>query len=123
MMKVLQDIRQIGYRIAGSRSERGCSQEDVALSVGISRNTYGDIERGARNMKVSTLCAILQFLEVRPDEILLADEEAEKEADAAGQLAACMEGLTPYEQSRLLEAARLMRLGLIQARGEGKHTS
>ena len=116
-VRPIRESGQIGYALAAKRTERGCTQEEAANAIGISRNAYGDIERGKTDLKVSTLCSILRFLEASPDEILLSPSASpDRNASVKEQLVSCLDDLTPYEQSRFLETVKLLHLGLLQAR-------
>jgi transcriptional regulator with XRE-family HTH domain len=52
------------------RQAKGLTQEDVAEKLGISASTYGDIERGDRDPKLSKLQKIADILEIGLTELL-----------------------------------------------------
>jgi transcriptional regulator with XRE-family HTH domain len=63
------------------RQERGLSQEEAALSVGIDRAYYSQIERAENSATVKTIAKVAEALGVRPSELfsraerILGDEE------------------------------------------------
>ena len=57
-------LDQLGERLKYFRKLKGFSNyEHFAYDLGISRSQYGKYEKGG-NIKFSTLCKILQFLDV-----------------------------------------------------------
>jgi transcriptional regulator with XRE-family HTH domain len=57
-------LDQLGERLKYYRKLKGFSNyEHFAYDLGISRSQYGKYEKGG-NMKFSTLCKILDFLDV-----------------------------------------------------------
>jgi transcriptional regulator with XRE-family HTH domain len=52
------------------RQAKGLTQEDVAEKLGMSASTYGDIERGDRDPKLSKLQKIADMLEISLIELL-----------------------------------------------------
>ena len=69
------DPIQIGTRLLKFRSALRLSQFDVAEAAKISLRTYADIERGESNMRVGTLIAICNALNIRPNDVLLEDPD------------------------------------------------
>lgn len=59
-----------GDKIRGIRFLKGLSQENMAEMLNISRNAYGDIERGKTDISDSRLQQIAEKLEVTPADIL-----------------------------------------------------
>jgi len=69
-MEKLEKIRlmQLGNRLKHYRKLRGYSNyEHLAFDAGISRSQYGKYENGG-NIKYSTLCKILNHLDVTLEE-------------------------------------------------------
>lgn len=54
-MDVLELNVQIGRHLKRLREERGWSQRELGLVVGVSRTYVGDIERGERNPTIRCL--------------------------------------------------------------------
>lgn len=62
----------LGAAIKGLRSEKGLSQEALAVDSGVERAYLSGIERGRQNSTVVTLMRIAQALDVKLGAILLA---------------------------------------------------
>lgn len=61
-------LKQLGHRLRFYRKEKGYSNyEHLAYDLGISRSQYGKYENGG-NIKFSTLCKILDHLDVSLEE-------------------------------------------------------
>jgi transcriptional regulator with XRE-family HTH domain len=58
------------------RQTKGFTQEDVAEQLGMSPNAYGDIERGASDVKLSKLQKISDILGINLAELLDANDKA-----------------------------------------------
>ena len=122
MVIELKDNFSCGGRIRELRTERGLSQEDVALSAGITPAYLGQVERGQKNPTVLTIervCGALNvslasfFSEAVPD--IAAADDAEKQI--LGQLGM----LTQEEKSIVLQAIKAMmqlRSAALQKRKE-----
>ncbi len=52
------------------RSERGVSQEAVALEAGLNRGYYSGVERGVRNVSLTNITKIADALGVPASEVL-----------------------------------------------------
>ena len=61
---------KFGKIVKQLRKQRGLSQEKLAAQAGIHRNFWGSIERGERDVSLSSLLKIAQALEIRPSELL-----------------------------------------------------
>jgi transcriptional regulator with XRE-family HTH domain len=65
---VQQDLqnfqRRLGLRIRELRKRRGWSQEEFAHACGLDRSYMGSVERGERNVTLSSLRAIAKGLDV-----------------------------------------------------------
>jgi transcriptional regulator with XRE-family HTH domain len=60
----------LGRNIRRLRSEKGMSQEELALETGMKRSYVSDMERGTRNPSVKALARLAKALRIEP-EILL----------------------------------------------------
>ena len=59
----------LSTRICNLRNERGLSQADVAKSLGISRPSYIDIEKGKKELTLSQLQILASLLRISPEEL------------------------------------------------------
>lgn len=59
-----------GKRLKELRLKRGLSQEALAERAGIHRNYLGGIERGERNVSLSSILKIAAALKVKPTKLL-----------------------------------------------------
>ncbi len=70
-------LKVIGKNVKLLRESRGYSQGDLAQVSGLQRGYIGDIERGSRNLTISSLSQIADALGVHPG-ILLFDQAFQK---------------------------------------------
>lgn len=56
--------KNLGQRVRKLRENRGLSQESFAHASGLGRSFAGSIERGERDIRISTLCKIANFFEI-----------------------------------------------------------
>jgi len=56
--------RRFGRQIRKLRSERGWSQEDLALRSGLDRSYIGGVERGERNISLVNIGKVAKALNV-----------------------------------------------------------
>lgn len=75
-MQLLEEInpRTLGLRIAEARKARGQTQEEVALHLGCSRQTYIAIEKGERQAKPDEITQLANFLGRRVHDLVRAGE-------------------------------------------------
>jgi transcriptional regulator with XRE-family HTH domain len=59
-----------GRRLASLRAERGLTQEQLAHEAGLHRTVVGYIERGQRDVGISTVWLLAEALGVAPSEML-----------------------------------------------------
>ena len=56
-------LSELGNRIREARKLLGWSQEELALRADLDRSYVGGIERGSRNITISTLCQVAKALD------------------------------------------------------------
>lgn len=61
---------RLGEAVRNRRKARKCSQEDFADHIDMNRGYYGEIERGKKDLRASTLQRISEGLEVSMWEIV-----------------------------------------------------
>ena len=66
----------VNEKIRLVRQAKGLTQEAVAEKLGMSVTTYGDIERGDKDLKLSRLQEIANALEIKPSELLDLNDKA-----------------------------------------------
>ncbi len=57
-------LKKIGSRIQNERLRKGITAERLAYEMGISKGNLSEIERGLRDVRISTLELIAEGLEV-----------------------------------------------------------
>jgi transcriptional regulator with XRE-family HTH domain len=62
--EVIKFCREFGKQLALLRKQRGCTQEELAHSIGLHRTYIGFIEQGKRNPTVGTMHKIAQALQL-----------------------------------------------------------
>lgn len=60
-----------GNRLRELRQQRGWSQEEFALCVGLDRSYVGGVERGERNVSLENICLLAQALEIPVADLFL----------------------------------------------------
>lgn len=63
-------LASFGTRIKQARTERGWTQEDLAGETGLAVVQISRIERGAREIRLTTLLRLATALETSPNELL-----------------------------------------------------
>jgi transcriptional regulator with XRE-family HTH domain len=56
--------KNLGKRVRQLRQKRGLSQEGFAHASGLGRSFAGSIERGERDIRITTLCKLANFFGV-----------------------------------------------------------
>ena len=68
MLSKMQDPvkvrKKLGSRVRELRRERGWSQEDFAHRAGLGRSFAGAIERGEKDIRITTLCKLAHIFGV-----------------------------------------------------------
>jgi transcriptional regulator with XRE-family HTH domain len=72
MKDTLEDrlYRELGKLVRAAREKGGMSQEALAASVGLTRSSIANLERGRQKIQIHTLYAIAAALGKRPEDIL-----------------------------------------------------
>lgn len=104
----VQDLqRSIGDRIRRLRQKKGWSQEEFAALCGLHRTYMGHIERGEKNLSLSTMIRISDGLGIAPTELFRLTPKGAKDY---GALQARRNGhLTPAAMMRLIKEFRSER--------------
>lgn len=63
-------VEQFGANVRAARQERGWTQEDLAHRTGLATVQVSRIERGRREVRLTTLLRLLKAFEMKPDELL-----------------------------------------------------
>ena len=63
-------VDTLAYNVRALRKEKGLSQEELANSCGLHRTYIGSVERGERNVTLSTLEALAEALDVTVIDLL-----------------------------------------------------
>lgn len=63
-------IEQFGANVRAARHKRGWTQEDLAHATGLASVQVSRIERGVREVRLTTLLRLLKALDVPPDDLL-----------------------------------------------------
>lgn len=68
-------VRGMGRRIQSLRKQRGLTQIELAEAVDLGAKYLGEVERGGRDIRISTLGRIASRLNVSPDDLLRAEDQ------------------------------------------------
>ena len=63
-------LEQFGANVRAARLARGWTQEDLAHETGLATVQISRIERGVREIRLTTLLRLLKALEVPPTQLL-----------------------------------------------------
>jgi len=63
-------LEQFGANVRAARRRRDWTQEDLAHATGLAAVQVSRIERGVREIRLTTLVRLLKALEVPPGELL-----------------------------------------------------
>ena len=63
-------IKDVGTRIKEERIKKGLSSEKLAYEIGISKGNLSEIERGLRDLRLSTLSLIAEGLDINLSKLL-----------------------------------------------------
>jgi transcriptional regulator with XRE-family HTH domain len=67
---VASEVERLGRNVRAAREARGMTQEDLAHKSGLSSVQISRIERGRREIRITTLLQLLRALDVSPEELL-----------------------------------------------------
>lgn len=114
-MKVQENTqRDMGYRIAQRRTEMGMSQEKLAESIGVNRNTVMRTENGEHIPRADKIAAICEVLHVTPNELFgLNDLSKAPEDPRMSQLQMALAQLTKEKQDTFFQMANVLVRGLL----------
>lgn len=70
MEELVKLRKKIGARIQHLSQERGWSQERLAIESGLARSFVGQIERGEKAVRMSTLCKIAAAMKITFAELM-----------------------------------------------------
>lgn len=62
--------KRLGQNVRAARAAKGWTQEDLAHESGLAVVQVSRVERGAREIRLTTLLKLVRALGVRPDELL-----------------------------------------------------
>lgn len=68
--RAVETVTRFGENLRAARDQRGWTQEELAERSGLSPVQVSRIERGRREIRLTTLLRLLQALEADPDELL-----------------------------------------------------
>jgi transcriptional regulator with XRE-family HTH domain len=64
-----------GKAVREERRERGLSQEEAALAVGMDRGYFGSVERAEKSPTLTTVAKVAEALRVPPSKLMTRAEE------------------------------------------------
>lgn len=63
-------VKQFGANVREAREAKGWTQEDLAHASGLATVQVSRVERGVREIRLTTLLRLVAALNVRPDKLL-----------------------------------------------------
>lgn len=82
--------QNIGVALRALRSQKGVSQEKLALETGIGRRYMSDIENGRRNVSLEIIEKLAEFFEISPSELIRKIEHANEPPLTIDSLKDCL---------------------------------
>jgi transcriptional regulator with XRE-family HTH domain len=70
MQDSIEMRKKLGERVRALREKRGWSQEELAHETGFGRSFMSAIERGKKDIRLSTLCKLAALFDVTPSQLL-----------------------------------------------------
>ena len=70
---VASEVERFGARVRAAREAHGWTQEELSARSGLAVVQVSRIERGVREVRLTTILRLVRALELRPDELLLDD--------------------------------------------------
>ena len=106
--------KDMGYRIAKRRTELGMSQEKLAESIGVNRNTVMRIENGEHIARADKITAICKALRVAPNDLFgMGYTLGVSEAPRLSKLKKALEKLPKEKQDTFFQMANVLIQGLL----------
>ena len=106
--------RDMGYRIAKRRTELGMSQEMLAESIGVNRNTVMRIENGEHIPRTDRIAAVCEVLHVMPNELFGMNTLSKAPEDhRLSQLQEALDHLPREKQDTFFQMAKVLVRGLL----------
>lgn len=103
-----EDRRSLGARLRAAREYLGLSQDEVSVTVGLTRSAISLIETGQRRVDVLELKRLAEVYQ-RPIAELTADEEVDSpRSEAVAHLARAASELTEADRAELLQFAEFL---------------
>ena len=102
---------RLGRRLRRFRHEKHITQEDLAYFVDVSKTTIYNIESGRKAMRIETLVALCNALEITADAVLADSLECALAAESH-ELSEMLSDCTVYERRVLLEVLRTTKISL-----------
>ncbi len=65
-----EQLERFGAKVRAARLGRGWTQEDLAYKTGLASVQVSRIERGKREIRLTTLLRLLRALDVAPSDLL-----------------------------------------------------
>jgi len=67
---VEQVVQRFGQNVRAARQKRGWTQEDLSGETGLAVVQISRVERGVREVRLTTLVRLIRALDLPPDELL-----------------------------------------------------
>ena len=107
--------RSLGRRIRAMRSKRGWTQEQFAEFCGLHRTYMGHVERGEKNVSLSTVLRVANALGVRISALFSRPQDGPAIGVAEPAAKSARPGLNRLDVSRLVDELQHQRQALLQA--------
>ena len=66
----MNPVEQFGHNLREARKRKGWTQEDLAEKAGLTSVQVSRVERGAREIRLTTLLRLISALDSKPEHLL-----------------------------------------------------
>ena len=114
MSAISKDHQVVGLEIAKLRERQGLSQIELAVDIGVNKNTVGAMERGESDFGIGKLISVCEALRASPNDLLpdRLSRTGTLNSDMH-KLQKRLSGLTPYQRSQCIAMINAMLDGVI----------
>ena len=114
MSAISKDHQAVGLEISRLREQLGLSQIDLAVDIGVNKNTVGAMERGESDFGLSKLISVCEVLQASPNDLLPDRLSRSDKLDSDMQkLKDRLSSLSPYQCAQCMAMINAMLDGVI----------
>ncbi len=114
MSAISKDHQTVGLAISRLREQQGLSQIELAVDIGVNKNTVGAMERGESDFGIGKLISVCEAMQASPNDLLPDRLSRTGTLDSDMQkLQKRLSGLTPYQRVQCMAMINAMLDGVV----------